>query len=160
MDARCREALVSEQAKRAKDIGFNPILKRDCEKDLQDFEKKKLCGDMKGQGARINCLTANVKIIQGQECLQAVKKLMQLHSADLRAKPGMQDVCEQDIKELCPGVEPGQGRRHQCLREHNSSIKSQACKAMVEAVMEQEAGSASVNFQVRSLCKSEMAKFC
>lgn len=40
-------------------------------------------------------------------------------------------ACENDVKTLCPGVQPGQGRIAQCLRKNQDKV-SEGCKAQLK----------------------------
>jgi hypothetical protein len=40
-------------------------------------------------------------------------------------------ACEADVKALCPGVQPGQGRIAQCLRKNQDKV-SDGCKAQLK----------------------------
>jgi hypothetical protein len=40
-------------------------------------------------------------------------------------------ACESDVKTLCPGVQPGQGRIAQCLRKNRDKV-SEGCKGQMK----------------------------
>ena len=42
----------------------------------------------------------------------------------------MAKACAEDIKTLCPGVKPGEGRIIQCLKEHRQEV-SPSCSEMM-----------------------------
>ena len=58
-------------------------------------------------------------------------------AAEADKKPGAELVaaCGQDIKTLCPGIEPGDGRIAACLKENRRKLSS-GCK---DAIKEQRA---------------------
>lgn len=58
-------------------------------------------------------------------------------AADADKKPGadLAAACAQDVKTLCPGIEPGDGRIAACLKEHRRKVSS-GCK---DAIKDQRA---------------------
>lgn len=45
-------------------------------------------------------------------------------------------ACQQDMKTLCQGVKPGEGRIAACLREHHDQV-SDGCKAALKEAQRQ-----------------------
>jgi len=156
----CRKALVAEQQKRRQGIEFNPALMNNCQKDIDALEKNGTCKQAHGGGTRIECLTRNADKIKDPSCHASVERVMRFQSADLRAKPGMETACKQDIERLCKGIDAGAGRWHSCLRNNISAVQSPECKAMVEEVKKQDQTSFYVNYDVHTHCASERTAFC
>jgi len=164
MEASCREKLLAETEKRAKSISFNPGVMKNCKKDLEAFKSQGLCtthfpftGD---DGKELDCLTTNIDKVTEPMCNKSLTDVLRLQSADIRAKPGMQAACKQDIDTLCPGVSPGGARLQSCLRNHLKEIKDPECKVMVNEVIRHDKSSFKVNFMVRTHCKKERQTFC
>jgi len=171
MEPECRENLVKIEIARAGNIRFNPALAKNCQEDLLALQRKHKgderdhCRMMQYQdvaltGLSIDCLTSHRQEVKKVKCKQALQNVMRLQSSDLRAKHGMHDACKEDLKVLCPGVEAGQGRWHQCLRKNITKIRSKECKDKVEAVWRAEKKDAILNPGLRVNCKNEMAAFC
>lgn len=45
----------------------------------------------------------------------------------------IRSVCEADIKQLCPGIQPGGGRLMQCIETKQSDV-SAPCREVLQAV--------------------------
>ena len=82
-------------------------------------------------------------LIAGVFCLTMVVNV----SAQQNAKP-----CIEDAEKLCKGIQVGEGRIAQCLREHSNQL-SPACKANIS--------DAKVKIQdFTQACNGDMTKFC
>jgi len=165
MEIPCRQALMGEQVKRATSLRFNPHLRKTCSNELHRLVQEGKCDAFRQPGGRkpgalVDCLTDHVEEIQDPACKDATLKVMQTHSADLRAKPRMHDACEQDLKALCPNVALGAGRGHECLRGKLGQIRSDECKKLVMAVQLADNSSATINYGVRTRCANEVRMFC
>ena len=53
------------------------------------------------------------------------------HAAEPGVTAKVAKACKQDIKTLCDGVKPGEGRIAACLKEHADKV-SDGCKAAVK----------------------------
>jgi len=45
--------------------------------------------------------------------------------------PDVVKACEADVKTLCPGIQPGEGRIAECLRKNRDKV-SDGCKAQLK----------------------------
>jgi hypothetical protein len=61
-------------------------------------------------------------------------------------------VCADDVAKFCQGVEGGQGKPMQCLREHQSELSS-LCQARVQAMETRMRG-------MTDACQSDVRRFC
>ncbi len=61
-------------------------------------------------------------------------------------------ACTVDLEQFCKGVEPGAGRIHRCLEEHEAQL-SDACKQHVAQMRERTR-------TIEEACKDEVTKFC
>jgi hypothetical protein len=87
-------------------------------------------------------------------------------------------ACRADVELHCKGVEPGEGRIKDCLKEHHAEL-SEGCKAKGEAVKEaiaekklekkaeraekkaeRKAQNQATAKQIRKSCKADTEKFC
>mmetsp|Transcript_30967 Transcript_30967/g.72216 ORF Transcript_30967/g.72216 Transcript_30967/m.72216 type:complete len:1208 (-) Transcript_30967:301-3924(-) len=174
MPTACQLALVKEEEKRGTDISFNPALYRACKDDVELLQKSHPhdCPLRDGDGALtqgklINCLVKHRVETRKSICKMALYRAMKHHSDDVRAKPTMTSVCHEDLERFCDGLDDGaaahvhfgQGRKHECLRDHMEQL-SKDCREMVSEVQEAEGEHAELNPGVRMYCKNEMATFC
>ena len=60
--------------------------------------------------------------------------------------------CKDDAERLCKGVEPGQGRILQCLKQHEADL-SPACKQKRDSFRERME-------EIRTACEDDARKFC
>jgi cysteine rich repeat protein len=60
--------------------------------------------------------------------------------------------CKEDAERLCKGVEPGEGRVVQCLKQHEADL-SPACKQKRDTFRERVQ-------EIRAACESDARKFC
>lgn len=82
-------------------------------------------------------------MLAGVFCLSMVSGV----SAESNAKP-----CAEDVANFCKGVQPGQGRLAQCLKEHSNEL-SPACKENIQIKKEK--------FQdFVQACKADEEKLC
>ena len=86
---------------------------------------KQLCSGVQPGGRRIaQCLRDHAdKVSDG--CKQAIQ-------AARAASEKVREACGQDVKQLCPGAQPGGGRIAQCLRDHADKV-SDGCKQAIQA---------------------------
>ena len=61
-------------------------------------------------------------------------------------------VCKADIEKFCKGVQPGQGRIIQCMKQHEAEF-SPACKEQIDADKEEAQ-------EFVKACKPDVEKFC
>ncbi|MFL5309943.1 MAG: cysteine rich repeat-containing protein [Myxococcales bacterium] len=60
--------------------------------------------------------------------------------------------CKEDAARLCQGVEPGEGRILQCLKQHEADL-SPACKQKRDSFRERMQ-------EIRAACEEDARKFC
>jgi len=73
-----------------------------------------------------------------------------------RRRAPRQSACTADIEKFCGGVERGQGRYRECLRQHESEL-SPACK---EHVQGRGANRGAGRSRWQASCSAELDKFC
>jgi hypothetical protein len=56
--------------------------------------------------------------------------------------PAMRRACMQDVRRLCPGIRPGDGRLAQCMESKNDQLSS-ACRQAIEAARARQSRSQS-----------------
>jgi hypothetical protein len=86
----------------------------------------KFCGDVKpGEGRIAKCLK------QHKDELSPACKM---HLAQVKeAIKETHKACEDDITMFCPGVQPGEGRILNCLKEHKSELSSKCKEHIIKA---------------------------
>ena len=97
-------------APRAAGAGFGP-----CKEEVQ-----RVCPDVKpGEGRVVRCLEE-----KKADLSPACRDFLQQRRAEYRTA---RVACADDMKRLCAGIRPGQGRIAACLRRHEADL-SPACK--------------------------------
>lgn len=87
-----------------------------CEAEVQQY-----CPDsLTGEGRR-RCMTQRLKRLDAP-CQQIVQQRL----IRWREVEGYKLVCVEDVKRVCPTVQPGDGRILQCLQEHEQDL-SEGC---------------------------------
>jgi Golgi apparatus protein 1 len=165
MNTACKEVLLAESKKRAMDYDFNVKLKKACDPVLKTPAAKNLLDkcDRSRENWQTVCLTNNIASITGPgsaACQSEARSVLKLHSSDLRARPGMEGACQQDIERLCDDTEAGAGRWHQCLRKKLNEISDAQCKKMVTKFGTVAGTHATIDYTVRTKCANEMKTFC
>jgi Golgi apparatus protein 1 len=90
-----------------------------------------------------------------EECMKRVIVLAALLAAvgsvaaEEQGGPG---ACRADAEKLCKGIEPGQGRIAQCLKEHEAQVSGD-CKAHIAKMREQMQA-------FNEACKADVEKSC
>ena len=85
---------------------------------------KAVCGNVQpGEGRLKQCLEANRDKIS-PNCQQQMARTHEQHGDKLKA-------CNDDVKRLCPGIEAGGGRLHQCLKQNEASLTPD-CRKVVK----------------------------
>jgi len=72
------------------------------------------------------------------------------------------DACKQDGEKFCKGIEPGEGRIIECMREHKSEF-SDACKALMSEKREKRREfrkERKEKHEGQEACKEDGEKFC
>jgi hypothetical protein len=101
--------------------------KRVCHADVQKF-----CKEEMGHGVG-KCLDEHVKELS-PECAkehlarQEKRKEMESKLEELKV------ACDADVKALCADLEKGQGRIMKCLKENESKVSGEKCKAALAAM--------------------------
>lgn len=111
VSAGCRAELASV-ARKVKEFG------EVCEDDVRS-----LCPDVKpGQGAVLRCLRSNLFSVS-PPC-QAIVRSAQEKAAEF------QKACGPDVRRLCQGIPPGEGRVLACLESRKPDL-APACRALL-----------------------------
>jgi hypothetical protein len=91
-----------------------------CRADLQKF-----CGKVQpGEGRVARCIQENEKSFS-----PACKTALEQHRADNAVAKG--NTCRSDLEKFCKGVQAGEGRIMNCMREHEKEL-SEGCRTMLK----------------------------
>jgi hypothetical protein len=86
-----------------------------------------------------------------------------LITMDTHAEAPHKGACKSDVELHCKGVEPGEGRIADCLKDHQSLL-TPACKIQSEVVKEnvkeKRIEVRAKMGQIREACKEHKKKFC
>jgi hypothetical protein len=91
-------------------------------------EVETLCGAAKAQGRE--AMRACLEEKRGQfsaACQEDMKKMREGRKDDRKGQCKRMAACQPDVSSLCSGVQPGEGRILQCLKQNEAKV-SQACK--------------------------------
>jgi hypothetical protein len=87
----------------------------------------KLCSTVKPGGGRIvECLRSHAAEVSAACTARMTALTAQLVDTQV--------ACWDDIEQLCPGVQPGQARQMECLKEHQANISAE-CKEAVAKLL-------------------------
>lgn len=116
-------------------------------------EIERLCRDVKlGTGGLKECLMQHKDEIS-PECRDFVTP----KGEALKSKvEHVEAACGADVKRLCKGIEPGEGRIQRCLTEHKDEI-SQECK---DSLREQGEALQSKWEKVETACSADAKRLC
>ena len=78
---------------------------------------------------------------------------------DIRLDPEVDELCLSDISLYCVDVEPGEGRVHQCLREHYDEL-TYGCREEEFEEEQREQTDVRLNLALRKTCIQDMMMFC
>ena len=106
-------------------------------------ELAKFCDRAKGESARLECLR---QVRETSPACQA--QLAEL--AEIRKELGAE--CEADARQLCAGVQPGQGRILRCLNDKLSFV-SQSCQGAINELR-------LVRSKIQAGCAGDVGRFC
>jgi len=129
----CLEALTKVEIRSAADNQLELFLHEECAADVKKLcKKEENVDEAKEQfGQRSNevlsCLVRKVAAINDVACKSRVQQQMAERAADIRMDPAAIEACLEDMKALCPGIDPSHGHMHMCLRQQFESL-SESCK--------------------------------
>ena len=92
------------------------------------------------------CLLSMVSIF-----IFALSVMLTVSSAE-QIQPEQGNPCAADMKKLCQGVKPGEGRLMECLREHKAELSPACSEKMVEQKDKMKT--------THKKCNSDIQKFC
>jgi hypothetical protein len=155
----CRSQLYAVNALLSADYRTNPELQKDCKLDTSVLCSSELERGQSTQGFStevIQCLVQQRMKIRNSNCKKQILRQIYKMSEDVMVNPEMHASCKGDLKTFCEGIKPGEGRLHDCLREHIQDL-SHDCQAQEFAVEQMEQLAAST----KTACEPELTSmFC
>lgn len=115
----------------AQSIGFAEAIDRlaaRCGKDIDKFCKKTNFGG----GRILQCLDRNAAAIS-PSCKAARTEVAVLLTTRSEARKRIPRVCENDIRRLCSGVQPGDGNLMECFYKAKARVNPECQRAVAEA---------------------------
>ncbi len=116
--------------------------------------------EVMGHGGEVlQCMIEHKDDIPSVQCGEQLLDKEKDEASDVRLDPDVAGACSSDISQWCPGVEPGLGRIHRCLRKHIASL-SLDCRVSEFREEKREAQDVRLNPMLVMSCKGDIAKFC
>lgn len=157
----CRSQVQEYEAQASSDYRLNYRLAKACKADIGD-----LCSDVCSSddgtmcgGTVLRCLTDKKEDIKSEACQKEVLYFEKMEVSNYNNDVILAAACKSDVEKLCANVEPGEGRVHNCLREHRSQL-SEACRREELLLEELEAENVELRPSLLRTCRAERRNFC
>jgi len=82
------------------------------------------------QGGTIQCLSENMDHVE-PSCKQEILTIAELQADDYHLDRALYLACKQDREEVCPKVQPGDGRVYKCLMKNKQSVSPECQEQLV-----------------------------
>eukprot|EP00090_Calanus_glacialis_P000340 TRINITY_DN10209_c0_g1_i1.p1 TRINITY_DN10209_c0_g1~~TRINITY_DN10209_c0_g1_i1.p1 ORF type:complete len:1124 (-),score=372.79 TRINITY_DN10209_c0_g1_i1:391-3762(-) len=95
-----------------------------CDKDITTLKCGKTRKDIEShhsQGGTIQCLSENMENVE-PSCKKEILTIAELQADDYHLDRALYLACKQDREEVCPRVQPGDGRVYKCLMKNKMSV--------------------------------------
>eukprot|EP00242_Pyramimonas_sp_CCMP2087_P000757 CAMPEP_0198232122 /NCGR_PEP_ID=MMETSP1445-20131203/115560_1 /TAXON_ID=36898 /ORGANISM="Pyramimonas sp., Strain CCMP2087" /LENGTH=884 /DNA_ID=CAMNT_0043912773 /DNA_START=630 /DNA_END=3284 /DNA_ORIENTATION=- len=156
MTGECKEEVRNFKIERATNVNFDVVLATSCKADAAKF-----CDDATlypEPGAVVTCLReVEEKLNEG--CKTEIFRTKLESSKDFGLDAMLHELCEDDAKVLCEGVQPGEGRTQECLRKKRVSL-SWDCQEELFRKEVEDAGDLRLNTVLLRVCSADKKKFC
>jgi hypothetical protein len=107
-------------------------------------DRQKFCADAKGIAAKMSCMKSHEADLS--DACKAQRSALKQANEEVAAD------CKPDVEKLCPGIKPGAGRIHDCLKGHAADL-APACKDAIAKKKE-------LAETIHPGCKPDADKFC
>jgi len=157
----CKEEVREYETEAASDYRLNFRLDKACSADVEALCKT-ACNREEGQicgGKVLRCLTDHRAELKSESCKQEVLYFEKMEVTDFRNDVILAASCRTDVDKFCPNVDPGEGRIHECLRNHRKEL-SEACRKEELVLEEMEAENIELRPGILRACKDERPMFC
>lgn len=152
----CKEEFRNFKVEQRTNVNFDVKLATSCKEDSEKF-----CNDATlypEPGAVLTCLR-EVEEKLTESCKAAVLETKVESSKDYGLDAMLHELCEDDAKVLCEGVEPGEGKVQECLRKKRVSL-SWDCQEELFRKEVEDAGNLLLNTVLLRVCTGDKKKFC
>jgi OmpA-OmpF porin, OOP family len=130
----------------AQSIGYADALGQlgaSCGKDIERFCKKVNFGG----GRMIQCLGQNEAAVSGR-CKASYVQMRALLTTRAEARAAVLQICDVDIRRLCPGVQQGDGNLMECFYKAKRNVSPQCQKTVADAGYEATVDASAPTTQV------------
>jgi len=106
---------------------------RACDKDIASLKcgkARKGIESQHSQGGTIQCLSENMEHVE-PACKQEILTIAELQADDYHLDRALYLACKQDREEVCPRVQPGEGRVYKCLMKNKMLVSSPCQEQLV-----------------------------
>jgi len=159
-DAVCMESVVKHLQMLSMTKTFFDSTTQVCQKDALASKTIQSCQSATQHMPQALCLFESSGELKSKACKRAIKKLSRRFSFDARTVPLWDEMCTQDVEDLCKDVQYGHGQVHSCLRKVHNSIMNPQCLRLVKMVEANEALGYEINPEVSGKCANEQFVFC
>ena len=130
----------------AQSIGYADalgVLGKNCGRDIEKF-----CKTVNLGGGRVTqCLAQNEAAVSGS-CKASYVQMEALLTTRARARALVLQVCDVDIRRLCPGVQQGDGNLMECFYKAKRNVSPQCQKTVADAGFEATVDASASTTQV------------
>ncbi|GIL63487.1 hypothetical protein Vafri_17538 [Volvox africanus] len=153
----CMAVVLERRTQAATDVAFIPDLMEACAK-----EKATMCSAPGMEGVRaLDCLVDRRNVPGFSErCGEALRGYLTEAARDIRTMAGLNKDCGAEIRTLCKGVQPGEGRVISCLRDQRANITGEACRQQVMRLLGFIVEDHRMDVGLTEACTSDVQKYC
>lgn len=108
----------------------------------------KYCKNVNLGGGRItHCLNKNSAVISGT-CKSSISEMQMMIATRAKARTAVLHVCDADIRQFCPGIQPGDGHLMECFYKAKQRMSQVCQKAVADAGYEATIDASAATTQV------------
>ncbi|XP_049951626.1 Golgi apparatus protein 1 [Schistocerca serialis cubense] len=150
----CRQQLRAQLFQQRENIDFDPRIKKNCYKDVQQFCK----GIPKGAAQTLECLQINKdKLSDG--CHMVIFNVERQELQDSSVDYALITTCRHMINQFCHGEDPSQALI--CLKRYKDDPTFDSkCKSIVVRRMIEQSSDYRFNPLLQKSCRMDISKFC
>lgn len=158
----CKREFTKMMEARATDSRLDPVLREACAKDVDtlcSFDESSLPATEDDDARVINCLINYKEDLGSAECKQAVHKVIERQSSDIRMIEPLSTTCYNDRQQYCPDYAPGSAHVIRCLQDHRENLIFTCAAALfdVEVRMSEDI---DFQFSLKHHCAGELDTLC
>lgn len=162
MEPKCRAGVEHHQIITLEDYRFSLKFKEACKDDVA-----RECRGMKKKADVIACLSKAVRddILKdanhriSEPCRTEIRYQLQQRGSNIKLDPELDEMCSDDVTQLCRNITPGKSQVIRCLREHEKSL-SEGCYKKIFDREKSEAEDPNNDFLLMTACKRMIKRHC